>query len=88
MTPARLLSSMLVFRVTSAVAAESPSQIPDDFPRFSVPGHETEMAALRELFWLHYPGAGPKAKKVVYTSWVGPKRFITTSPLLNTPARS
>ena len=33
---------------------------PEDFPRFTVPGHEREMSTLRELFWLHYPGAGPK----------------------------
>jgi hypothetical protein len=33
--------------------------IPDDFPRFIVPGHEAEMARLRDLFWLHYENAGP-----------------------------
>jgi len=35
--------------------------IPNDFPRFSVPGYETEMESLREFYWLHYPGSGPKA---------------------------
>jgi len=35
--------------------------IPNDFPRFSVPGHEKEMETLRRLYWLHYPGSGPKA---------------------------
>ena len=35
--------------------------IPDDFPRFAVPGFEKQMESLRELYWLHYPGAGPKA---------------------------
>ncbi|MCX7428385.1 MAG: hypothetical protein NTW96_22490 [Planctomycetia bacterium] len=34
-------------------------EIPDDFPRFSVPGHEREMTLLRELYWLHYQNAGP-----------------------------
>ncbi len=35
--------------------------IPNDFPRFAVPGFEKQMESLRELYWLHYPGAGPKA---------------------------
>ena len=42
--------------------------IPDDLPRFSVPGHEEEMATLRELFWLHYPGSGPKA--TLWDEWL------------------
>ena len=33
--------------------------VPDDFPRFIVPGREKEMALLRELYWLHYRPAGP-----------------------------
>lgn len=33
--------------------------IPEDFPRFSVPGHENEMRTLRDMFWLHYPSAEP-----------------------------
>lgn len=35
--------------------------IPNDFPRFRVPGQEKQMESLRELYWLHYPGSGPKA---------------------------
>jgi hypothetical protein len=42
--------------------------IPDDFPKFHVPGHERELEALRELFWLHYPGAGPKA--TLWDEWL------------------
>ncbi len=41
---------------------------PADFPAFVVPGHEQEMAALRELFWVHYPGAGPKA--TLWDEWL------------------
>src|SRR5262245_38514438 len=41
---------------------------PEDFPRFTVPGHETEMTTLRDLFWLHYPGAGPKA--TLWDEWL------------------
>lgn len=40
--------------------------IPNDFPRYTVPGHEREMETLRSLYWLHYPGSGPKA-----TLWDG-----------------
>jgi hypothetical protein len=42
-----------------AQAAEKTAAVPDDFPRFIVPGQEREMALLRELFWQHYQGAGP-----------------------------
>ena len=41
---------------------------PEDFPRFQVSGHEKEMTTLRELFWLHYPGAGPKA--TLWDEWL------------------
>ncbi len=39
--------------------ARKPMSVPEDFPRFVVPGHEREMTLLRELFWLHYQPAGP-----------------------------
>jgi len=42
--------------------------IPNDFPRFAVPGLEKEMEALRELYWLHYPGSGPKA--TLWDEWL------------------
>jgi hypothetical protein len=50
--------------VPLAVQAGQPARpavasIPDDFPRFIVPGHEKGMSLLRELFWLHYQPAGP-----------------------------
>ncbi len=41
---------------------------PDDFPRFTVPGHEAAMKTLRDLYWLHYPGAGPKA--TLWDEWL------------------
>jgi len=31
-----------------------PSIPPDSFPKFTIPGFETEMASLRDLFYLHY----------------------------------
>lgn len=42
--------------------------IPGDFPKFLVPGHEREMDSLRDLYWLHYPGAGPKA--TLWDAWL------------------
>src|SRR5438067_10102782 len=47
-----------------------PMQIPDDFPRFIVPGHEKEMNSLRQLFWLHYKNNGPQA--TLWDEWLPP----------------
>ncbi len=32
-----------------------PTTPPDSFPKFTVPGFETEMSSMRDLFYLHYP---------------------------------
>ena len=40
-------------------AEQTLPSIPEDFPRFVVPGQEREMDSLRRLFWLHYQPAGP-----------------------------
>jgi len=53
--------------VCSTWANPSPA-IPDDFPRFTVPGHEKAMVSLRELFYLHYPRAGPLA--TLWDEWM------------------
>jgi hypothetical protein len=52
---------MIALLSISVPAAESApgGTIPDDFPRFVVPGYEQEMQSLRQLFWLHYQPAGP-----------------------------
>lgn len=42
-----------------AAVLTAADSIPDDFPRFAVPGHEQQMESLRRLFWLHYQPAGP-----------------------------
>ncbi len=39
--------------VAASSAANEPAKVPDDFPRFVVPGHEKQMESLRRLFWLH-----------------------------------
>lgn len=59
-----LVLLLLTLFVPCNLAAASP----DDFPSFTVPGHEKEMATLRDLFWLHYPGAGPKA--TLWDEWL------------------
>ncbi len=46
---------MALFLAATANAAP----IPEDFPRFVVPGHDQEMESLRALYWLHYEPAGP-----------------------------
>jgi hypothetical protein len=40
-------------------AAPQRMDVPEDFPRFIVAGHERQMQSLRELYWLHYQPAGP-----------------------------
>src|SRR5262245_30649340 len=55
---------MIWFRIALLLTAFwcttcSAGPIPDDFPRFIVPGKESEMESLRRLFWLHYEPAGP-----------------------------
>ena len=49
------LAASCVITVTTA----QPVTVPDDFPRFVVPGAQKEMDSLRALFWLHYEPAGP-----------------------------
>ncbi len=41
------------------VSAVGAAPVPEDFPRFVVPGYEQEMESLRDLFWLHYEPARP-----------------------------
>jgi hypothetical protein len=40
-------------------APRQEAKVPEDFPRFVVPGQEQAMEWLRELYWLHYQSAGP-----------------------------
>lgn len=59
---------MLIVAVVALPIRSSGQEIPDDFPRFTVPGFEEEMALLREFYWLHYPGSGPKA--TLWDEWL------------------
>ena len=42
-----LLGAVLLSMIASARAAAPAMNIPDDFPRFIVPGHQQEMDSLR-----------------------------------------
>jgi len=65
-----VLSVLTILAVLStAQPTEAEMQIPEDFPRFVVPGCEKQMQTLRELYWLHYPGSGPKA--TMWDAWLG-----------------
>ena len=48
--------------------AQTGQDIPGDFPQFVVPGHEEEMASLRELYYLHYTPAGPLS--TLWDEWI------------------
>ncbi len=48
-----------VIHAAQQASAPKPMEVPEDFPRFIVPGHEKAMQSLRELYWLHYKPAGP-----------------------------
>lgn len=54
-----VMAMALLAHGASAQPPASGPTIPEDFPRFIVPGHEQEMDSLRALFWLHYQPAGP-----------------------------
>jgi len=49
-------------------AQKSNPQIPDNFPRFLIQGHEETETAMRDMFWHHYSGALPGA--TIWDSWL------------------
>src|SRR5258705_1477230 len=51
-----IFSLLIVFAGFSSAFS---GPVPDDFPTFTVPGHDKEMASLRALYWKHYEPAGP-----------------------------
>ncbi len=72
-----LLAVLFVLAVIIPCRGEE-MNIPDDFPKFSVPGLEQEMVSIRQLFWLHYPGSGPKA--TLWDEWLsGPALWPAVS---------
>ncbi len=47
-----------------------PPPVPADFPTFRAPGFETELNAVRNLFWLHYPPAARALTPTLYDDWL------------------
>lgn len=54
--------------IISCLAMLARAEVPADFPRYVVPGHEAEMESLRQLFWLHYQSTGPQI--VLWDEWL------------------
>ncbi len=54
-----LARSLLLISIPIGGPAAAGTAVPDDFPRFTVPGCEQQMDSLRSLFWIHYQPAGP-----------------------------
>jgi len=61
-----VLAALLAACASAALALQSAP--PQDFPHFRVPGFSRDMESLRSLFWLHYPGASPKA--TLWDEWL------------------
>ncbi|PWU16553.1 MAG: hypothetical protein C5B50_13230 [Verrucomicrobia bacterium] len=64
----RILAQSSIFYLLSSNSILLFASPPEDFPHFLVPGHEQEMATLRDLFWLHYPGSTPQA--TLWDEWL------------------
>jgi hypothetical protein len=62
--------SLLAACAVTALAANGVARtvIPDDFPRFTVPGFDAETSALRTMHWLHRGRAGPGA--TLWDAWI------------------
>lgn len=60
--------ALLLMAVPVCALGSQQGGVPNDFPRFHVAGAERQMDTLRRLFWLHYPGAGPKS--TLWDEWL------------------
>lgn len=63
-----LVLALAVAALAPAAAFGGDAMIPDDFPQFTVPGFEQQMDTIRRMYWLHYPGSGPKA--TLWDEWL------------------
>ncbi len=62
-------SICLALALISSSSPPAPQEkIPEDFPRFLVPGHEKELESLRRLYYLHYLPGGPLA--TLWDEWL------------------
>lgn len=63
------IATVMLMRSTVLFAADNfVPPIPDDFPRFIIPGNEVQMESLRELYYLHYLPGGPLA--TLWDEWL------------------
>jgi len=58
----------IAFLIGATARAAQKIDVPDDFPRFIVPGHGQEMDSLRQMFWLHYEHNGPQS--TLWDQWI------------------
>jgi hypothetical protein len=63
-----LTISAILCTLSPALIGRIQPNIPEDFPQFSVPGYESEMDLIRELYYLHYVPAGPLA--TLWDEWL------------------
>lgn len=61
-------AGLILAALATAAFAQKQDTMPEDFPTFRVPGFERDMETLRDLYWLHYPGSGPKA--TIWDEWL------------------
>lgn len=64
----RIIFAVCLLLPIMGYAAEAANEVPADFPVFNVPNHDQEMKTLRDLYYLHYPGSGPKA--TLWDEWL------------------
>ncbi len=57
----RIVCLVVILLAAVCCRMEASMSVPSEFPRFRVPGYEKQMESVREMYWLHYPGSGPKA---------------------------
>lgn len=68
MHPAQWLLIARFALAANPATAGAMQGMPEDFPRFIVPGHEQAMASLRSLYWLHYKDYRTRSRPMP-TAW-------------------
>ncbi|PKO18097.1 hypothetical protein CVU37_07190 [candidate division BRC1 bacterium HGW-BRC1-1] len=84
----RRIIHILAVCAVSALATNAifGTDIPDNFPRFTVPGHESETSAMRTMNWLHREQALPAA--TLWDAWIpSPSLWPATTDAQNRAER-
>jgi hypothetical protein len=61
-------TSAMIYALINTSIGRIQVNIPDDFPKFSVPNYQKDMDLLRELYYIHYIPAGPLA--TLWDEWL------------------